>query len=282
MNKIRSLLLIGVVVLMSSCAEDVVEPASLESLDEQTAAKATKGTFNVWFSRPNGKYWYSNFVSDFGNVSGYSNGERDRHYISSNAVRITIPKNKYGEASGVWAKVRVQDASRYNLEYKVKFSSGFDWDKGGKLPGLVGGKGYTGCRGSQAKNNGDGWSARVMWHKWTSENGGKPYIVSYLYYKNMPNSCGHEPGGKKTINSNTWYTVRYEVKLNTGSNNNGKLKIVVGGQTIYNNNNFRYATKWSPVNNIHWDIFRGGGDSSWASSKTGYIYIDNVRVQKNP
>ncbi|KAJ2932123.1 hypothetical protein H1R20_g4960, partial [Candolleomyces eurysporus] len=50
------------------------------------------------------------------------------------------------------------------LTYELTFEDGFDWVKGGKLPGLRGGLNSTGCSvGNQP--TGDCFSARLMWRK---------------------------------------------------------------------------------------------------------------------
>ncbi|MDR1759704.1 MAG: hypothetical protein LBR60_04175 [Fibrobacter sp.] len=46
------------------------------------------------------------------------------------------------------------------VSYRLKFETGFEFVKGGKLPGLCGGKCYT---GGITPSQGDGWSARIMW-----------------------------------------------------------------------------------------------------------------------
>jgi hypothetical protein len=49
------------------------------------------------------------------------------------------------------------------LTYEVAFDRGFDWVKGGKLPGLRGGPAVNGCAGGSQPNGSDCFSTRVMW-----------------------------------------------------------------------------------------------------------------------
>lgn len=49
--------------------------------------------------------------------------------------------------------------------YEVAFDSGFDWVKGGKLPGLRGGLNSTGCSGGNEATGQDCFSSRVMWRQ---------------------------------------------------------------------------------------------------------------------
>jgi hypothetical protein len=38
-----------------------------------------------------------------------------------------------------WYSMLPKQSTEMSMSYKVKFSEGFDWTKGGKLPGLCGG-----------------------------------------------------------------------------------------------------------------------------------------------
>lgn len=49
------------------------------------------------------------------------------------------------------------------LSYEIAFDSGFDWVKGGKLPGIRGGPSVIGCDGGNEPNGTDCFSTRVMW-----------------------------------------------------------------------------------------------------------------------
>jgi hypothetical protein len=49
------------------------------------------------------------------------------------------------------------------LSYEMAFDSGFDWVKGGKLPGLRGGPAIYDCDGGSQPNGTDCFSTRMMW-----------------------------------------------------------------------------------------------------------------------
>ena len=51
------------------------------------------------------------------------------------------------------------------VSYELAFDSGFDWVKGGKLPGLRGGLNSTGCSGGNKATGLDCFSSRLMWRK---------------------------------------------------------------------------------------------------------------------
>jgi hypothetical protein len=68
------------------------------------------------------------------------------------------------------APLDVSKASSLTSEYKVFFPSDFEWVKGGKLPGLYGGR--TGCSGGDAAL--DCFSTRLMWR---AGGAGELYLV---------------------------------------------------------------------------------------------------------
>lgn len=51
------------------------------------------------------------------------------------------------------------------LSYELSFDKGFDWVKGGKLPGIRGGPSVTGCSGGKEPTGSDCFSTRLMWRK---------------------------------------------------------------------------------------------------------------------
>src|SRR4051812_43839168 len=64
------------------------------------------------------------------------------------AFEATYPAGKIGGSSSLGlpaAYVSIPPAKEYYLDYEVMFESDWDWVKGGKLPGLVGGTHTSGC-----------------------------------------------------------------------------------------------------------------------------------------
>ncbi|MGC3962208.1 MAG: cellulose binding domain-containing protein [Rhodocyclaceae bacterium] len=116
----------------------------------------------------------------------------------------------------------------YTLTYDVYFEPGFDFAKGGKLPGLASKAFDSGCtEDGNAKRQGSNWSVRLMWRA----NG---RVELYSYDQSRPSgSCGIDrmidavdgdapyevPGqipnnGKFRFAPGTWYTIRLSVKVN--------------------------------------------------------------------
>lgn len=117
----------------------------------------------------------------------------------------------------------------YTLTYKVFFEPGFDFAKGGKLPGLAAKVFDSGCtEDGNAKRSGSSWSVRLMWRA----NG---RVELYSYDQTRPSgSCGintlidhvageppYEVPGQIPAGStkfrfvpNVWYTITLGVRVN--------------------------------------------------------------------
>lgn len=284
LNVLKMLLLFGAFLSFSNCEKDeIISEAELskESLEETIIPRAVYGSRNIWFNNwSSGQtYWYGYMTSDFGNVHGLSNAERDRQTIQNSHLKIKLEKNKLTGNGGVTAYVDLESSNEYTLEYKVKFDNGFQWKSGGKIPGLAGGAANTGCN----KATGNGWSFRVMWRNFYTVNNNLPYLEPYVYYEGMPNDCGDNLNKQRyTIEHNKWYTIFLRVKMNTGSNSNGKIEMKVNGTTVYSNNSFKWVTSNSGrhIDRLLWNIYRGGASDSYKASEDNYIRIDNVKIKK--
>jgi hypothetical protein len=116
----------------------------------------------------------------------------------------------------------------YTLSYDVYFEPGFDFAKGGKLPGLASANFDSGCTDDgSAKRQTTNWSERVMWR----ENG---RVELYSYDQSRPSgNCGIDelvdaqpgdaayeypevvPGDTKfRFKAGVWYTVTISVAVN--------------------------------------------------------------------
>ncbi len=284
----KTLLLFSIILFFSNCEKDEAifeDPLLIENNSESTSPKAVYGDRNIWFSNwASGTYWYNRMVADFGNVYGLSNPERDRQTVQNSNLKVKLLKDELTGYGGITAYVNLDEADEYTLEYKVKFEDGFQWKAGGKIPGLAGGTANTGCN----KATGDGWSFRVMWRNFFTENGNQPYLEPYVYHAGMPGNCGdnfnsdNNDNIRYTITTNQWYTIFIRVKMNTGANSDGVLEMKVNGTTVYNNTSFKWVTQNSGrnINRILWSIYRGGSSDNYKASEDNYILLDNVKINK--
>ncbi|KAJ7042042.1 hypothetical protein C8F04DRAFT_114915 [Mycena alexandri] len=138
----------------------------------------------------------------------------------------------------------ITSAQMVTLVYSVFFPNKFNWVKGGKLPGLYGGR--TGCSGGDAALN--CFSTRLMWRQ-----GGKGEL--YLYAKkdkqtddlcNDPQSeCNADYGfsigrGSFKFVMGGWTTVSQTVRLNTPGEQDGGFLLLVNGQPVIHREDIFY------------------------------------------
>ena len=89
---------------------------------------------------------------------------------SEPVLQVTYPANSFSHDTGgtqfinLWNNTSGGNFLSMILTYELAFENGFDWVKGGKLPGLRGGLNSTGCSGGN-QPTGDCFSARLMWRK---------------------------------------------------------------------------------------------------------------------
>ncbi len=242
-------------------------------------------------------YTKSFYLDDFGNdlthngVTTISTSEASRMNTESNTWRIKLLANKIGDDGGMWSSTAIgKSITTKVLQYDVKFgytSNPFDWGIGGKIPGLGGGKNYTGCVSTKA---GDGWTSRVMWRTATD---GKAYLMPYVYYVDKPSTCGDDFGNKYFGNDGSglvggrWYRIKMKIALNTGTSYNGQLEITIQdningtwteAKTLINKQNIRYAITVDglEIDQLLTGVYRGGSTTDWASPTDGYIFLDNL------
>ncbi|WP_284644535.1 polysaccharide lyase [Paenibacillus silviterrae] len=220
--------------------------------------------FNQW--SPWITYGKTQVDTDFGNAKTLQGGDRIK-INDAGQLRFFLPKGQVGSANaGGIIKSAITGKTDYSIEYKIKFANAFPWSKGGKIPGISGGAGYAGCDPAWA---GDGFSVRMMWR----ENG---RLIPYVYHMDQPSDCGDTFGATvDTLTAGQWYTVKYYVKLNTGNNKDGVLKIYIDGVLKFEKNNIRFRNDSSVIDTLHIANFPGGSDSTWAMTADGYVYFDD-------
>jgi hypothetical protein len=155
---------------------------------------------------------------------------------------------------------------RAELRYTVLFEDGFDFVKGGKMPGLCGGpKTIT---GGDACTGLEGWSARLMWRK---EGRGQAYV----YHVNQPSKYGDEFDFPEDFRFPTGMPVQVHMALtiNTVGQRDGTLRVWVAlpqqKQRLMVEKTDMEWTKTVDigVDSILFNTFHGGSDASWAPAK---------------
>ena len=235
-------------------------------------------TYSVDFDRwPYGRYTSEKASADFGNVSGW---DADRTIISGGRLRAELEPNKIGGDGGTLARVNIVTSTEYEMQYTVNFHSQFDWGRGGKLGwGFAFGDGAGGC----TRADGDGASLRLMWY---TDDSGRTYFRPYLYYADMPKTCGDSfgrsyPSMEESLQVSTDYVIYIYVRSNTGNNKDGWAVIKVNGITLldipiqWTDNNAKRS-----IRNLVFHTFRGGSQDYWASDRVGFIYYDNFSISR--
>jgi hypothetical protein len=209
-------------------------------------------------------------TNDFGNVSTLQGGDRLK-IDTTERLRFELPIGVLGSANtGGIIKANIAGKDDYTFEYEIRFDSGFPWSKGGKIPGLSGGAGYTG--GAPAWD-GDGFSVRIMWR----EDG---RLIPYVYHFNQPDEFGDTFGATLGYLTDTKaYKIKYYVVLNTGSNPDGILKIYLDDILVFEKRDIVFRTDQSQIDTAHIAIFAGGSSPDWNMTGTGFIRLSYLQWQ---
>lgn len=147
------------------------------------------------------------------------------------------------------------------LRYYVRFPRGFDFVKGGKLPGLYGGRMNNGRKIPDGTN---GFSTRYMWRA-----GGAGEMYAYL-----PTSVAHGTSlgrGDWRWPTGAWTAVEQHVRLNTPGKSDGEVQVRLDGVPVLEQTGLTFRTTSSlRIEGLFFSTFFGGGDASWATPRDQY------------
>ncbi|MBL7512114.1 polysaccharide lyase, partial [Frankia nepalensis] len=167
----------------------------------------------------------------------------------------------------VYLGLRTGSTDVAHLSYRVRFPAGFQFNKGGKLPGLFGGDHVAGGNVPDGTN---GFSTRYMWR-----TGGTGVVYAYL-----PSSkdFGTSLGGW-TWPTGRWATVQQRVRLNTPGRADGSVTVWLDGRDILRADDVLFReTAALRVDGVFFSTFFGGGDLSWASPTDQHVDFADFRV----
>jgi hypothetical protein len=233
--------------------------------------------------------WSSSFPQPIDSVSGLEDywGRVNVSYSIDSAtqvgfMRISIPKGTYDPGSmmaqgkpvgGAGFKLRVMPAGTHHaiFTYLVRFPPDFDFVLGGKLPGLFGGAGNT---GGNIPTGEDGFSFRLMW-------GTDGFGTVYAY---LPTSVTYGTPllfKKFSFKRGQWHKIRQEVELNTPGRSDGLVRIWLDDVYIGTAEGLLVRTVDSlKINGIFCEVFFGGNDPSWASTKDTYVDLADFKFSE--
>lgn len=157
------------------------------------------------------------------------------------------------------------------LSYYLRIPPGFDFVKGGKLPGLYGGRVTS---GRHIPDGANGFSTRYMWRK-----GGIGEVYAYL-----PTSVEHGTSlgrGSWSWPTGMWVHVQQRVVLNDPERANGVLQVWLNGQLVLDQRDLKYRdTTELKIEGLFFSTFFGGGDQTWATPVEQRIEFSAFAISK--
>jgi hypothetical protein len=163
------------------------------------------------------------------------------------------------------------------LQYMVEFERGFDFVKGGKLPGLCGGpKTITGgkdCTGLE------GWSVRLMWRR---DGRGQAYVYHAAKRRDYGDEFDFPDDARFPIGRPV--NVRIRVTMNDVGQRNGALQVwlsVSDGQPlrVVERTDLEFTRAAAiGIDSILFNTFHGGNDKSWAPPADCQARFTSFRV----
>ena len=193
-----------------------------------------------------------------------------------NSLRVTYPKGSLGPNEGGGSfRERLAPRKAYRLSYRVLFEKGFDFRRGGKLPGLGGGKANTGGN----KPTGDGWSARYMWSE-----GGK--LGLYLYHLDQKTKYGDRLQLHAKATPGQWLNLRQTVEVNVPGNTDGRIRVWIDDKLALDRKGLRLRGKVEPevalVGQFLFSTFHGGSTKNWAPTRNSHARFDDFLISPLP
>lgn len=184
---------------------------------------------------PSGVYTLDQVKADWNTTSAtgfVKRGEgENRVYIDASqspfaggkSLRVKYPKGQHdSKPSGAQWKTDLN--GKYDelyMAYYVKFSSDFEFDKIGKLPGLGGGLNF------EDRDAATEWSGKLMWRK----------DAKGQFYVHQPIDSDKQydwilNGVEASFSKNTWHHIEIHYELNTAGQNNGLMEAWLDGTLV--------------------------------------------------
>ena len=235
-------------------------------------------------ARSPGPYTPARFASDLPSAShpeGLAEGRARRSSPWRAATRCARPLSAgvggpRGEGGAQFLAALPGGHDDLYCSYRVRFAPGFDFVRGGKLPGLVGGSHPTGGRPAD-----DGFSARLMWR-----TGGA--VVHYVYYPRQSTTYGVDlpyllAGAPARFQPGAWHRVEHRVVMNTPGRADGILQAWIDGQPALDERDRVWRLDASVhVDALYFSTFFGGNDPSWGPSRDESVDFDDFVVSPRP
>ncbi|KAI0753561.1 hypothetical protein C8Q80DRAFT_1152879 [Daedaleopsis nitida] len=184
-----------------------------------------------------------------------------------------------------------EDDAEVVFSYDVLFEQGFEWVKGGKLPGIYGGAGDSayGCTGGRQTDRCKCFNLRLMWRE---KGAGELYAYLPHSARNTerllaipPRSIQHPDYGFSVARGawkfepGKWTRVTQRVRVNTLGKENGLVEVYIDGKSVLLATGLVLRTEKGPdgrVQGLHLQTFFGGHSPEWASPKGQRAWFANI------
>jgi len=188
------------------------------------------------------------------------------------------------------ANVDLTTAKEATFGYSIFFPEGFDFNLGGKLPGLYGGNSddeAVGCSGGS--RSAACFSARLMWR---TNGAGEFYTYlppTFAANKAVCNvapesDCNPTYGasvgrGSFKFATGAWTTISERVRLNDVGQSNGELELFVNGKSVINVDGLVLRNSAAgKIRGLQMQTFFGGSKPSFASPKSQDVFFSDFSV----
>lgn len=191
------------------------------------------------------------------------------------SMQVQYPRGGVGPGPG-GAQWMMSLGTRFDelyCAYDVRFATDFNFVRGGKLPGLVGGRANT---GGNKPNGTDGWSARMMWRS-------RGDVVQYVYHPDQPTEFGEDfpwnLGGQRAFRPGNWHRVEHRIVMNRPGQRDGIVQGWFDGALALDRRDvrFRHVDTFA-IDAFYYSTFFGGSDPSWAPSKDERVDFDQFVI----
>ena len=246
---------------------------------------------------PVGTYTTANLAADWNSPNWNDGVDEGRVSITADpdafGNKSLVVMYEEGETTGSKSQWKLDLDAGYEelfLTYRMRFDEGFDFVRGGKLPGLIGGAGNT---GGDRPNGTDGWSARMMWRTDGSSGSQLPTdranIVQYVYHPDQPSTFGQDyrwddnsTGDWKAFDSDVWYHFQHRVVMNTPGENDGVIQAWLDGELVMDVQDIRFRDVASlQIDQMYFSTFFGGSSEIWEASRDEFAYYDDFVIAED-
>ena len=205
--------------------------------------------------------------------------EADKNGVTT----VTYQGGKFGPhaTDKKQAYMKLKPSEDTTLSYEVFFPKGFDFNRGGKLPGLASDKAISG--GNKATND---YSVRLMWRT-KGQGEAYSYVPPSLQIKEYYSKCtesnaqyGDSIGrGSFTFVCGDWNKIKIRTKLNTPGKHDGIIQVYHNEKKEIDMNCVCFRQNKNVLTSyMMFSTFYGGSTQDWAPEKTNIAKFRNFVI----